>query len=97
MSELPSDFFHADMEKLETLYHQARAEYKDYKLRDAAKFRALEQKAENYETFRNIVDAAHLQPVRKKEYTHLEDFGKESFVDRTWSPLDDEMKMCHRK
>merc|ERR1712227_859182 len=38
-----------------------------YKLENAAKFRAVEQKVGSYEEFKGIVDGCHLKPLDKKE------------------------------
>ena len=38
-----------------------------FKLENAAKFRAVEQKVGSYEEFKGIVDGCHLKPLDKKE------------------------------
>lgn len=56
-----------DLRKLAQNFAKEKSKEELYWQRNDAKFRAVHQRCENYEEFRQIVQAAHLRPLERKE------------------------------
>jgi len=57
----------SDLDHLEKNLKSLVSQDKSYKLKNAAKFRAVEQKVPTFDQFEEIVNASHLKPLDKKE------------------------------
>ena len=58
-----------DFQKLEKELASAVEADAKYQRENDAKFRAVEQRVASYEEFRDIVNAAHLKPLERKDIT----------------------------
>lgn len=56
-----------DLHKLKKELCSTVAADQEYRLRNDAKIRAMQQRVSSYDEFREIVNAAHLKPLQKKE------------------------------
>ncbi|XP_043462380.1 coiled-coil domain-containing protein 103 [Leptopilina heterotoma] len=72
-----------DYKCLEEELHQAIKDDELYQLQNDAKFRAIEQKVPTYKDFREMVNAAHLQPLANSDQKNRTSISKNIFANRS--------------